>query len=300
MQPTVNPISHHMRFAIPKPVCICLIVCAAVNWESCANSVQITSDHTTVVRDVGVLGRGTAYVSVDFSGLDGVTNKDAAEIGNALGSSIAGALGSSFKQTRATRDLSRIEPDSADLVLFLRARNPRYPGPWSEISRRGARFLLIGILAEAYSVFALDLPARRNDVMLSCSALVLSLYELFYATRYESTKGSYSLDYQLSILKPDGTVIGEKKFTDSAKVMVQADARTVDMHFKDIIKATEDNVSGMVQNFIIADSARIGGLGEEMKRSYPSDCDRVLSFKRNIYRILDAPSAQISSGPGKN
>jgi hypothetical protein len=287
-----------MRLSITKQVKFWLLVCTAVLCESCANSIQITTDHTNVVRDVGLLGGGTAYVSVDFSRMDGVNSKDATEIGDALSTSIAGALGSSFKQTRTARDLSRIEPDSADLVLFLSARNPRYPGPWSEISRRGARFLLIGILAEAYNIFALDFPARRNDVILSCSALVLSLYELFYATRYESTRGSYSLDYQLSILKPDGTVINERQFTDSAKVMVQADARPVDVQFKDIIKATKDNVSGSVQNLIAADSARIGGIAEEMKRSYPADCDRILTFKRNIYRILDGP--QISSGPVKN
>jgi len=229
-----------------------------------------------------------------------MSSQEAKEIGNSLSTSIAEALGPSFRQTRAAADLARLEPDSSDLVLFLRARNAKYPTPWSDISRSGARFLLVAILAEAYNIFALDVPTRRNDVVLPFSAVVLSLYELFYNTRYESTRGNYSIEYQLFVLKADGTLISRRQFTDSARVRVQADARRADMHIQDFVKARQDDVSGSIQDYIIADSTRLDEIGEEMKRSYPVESERILTFKRNIYHVLDDTTTQITASAGKN
>jgi hypothetical protein len=296
----MKPDSTNKGSPLMKQMSTCLAICAALGFESCANSVQIIADQTTVVSDVGVVGSGTAYVSVDLSGLNGIGRQESAEMSNTLSASIAQALGSSFKQTRTTPDLARVEPDSADLLVLLRAQNPRYPRPWSDISRGWVRVLLVGVLAEVYNIVALDLPARRNDVVLPLSALVLPLYNFFYCYRYESMKGSYSLDYQLSILKPDGTLLNRRQFTDSATVMVQADAKSTDLRLKDLITATQVDVSGSVQNYVVADSTTIRNLGEEMKRSYPADCDRILTFKRNVYRVLDESSSQITSDSGKN
>jgi hypothetical protein len=280
---------------LQKQISLCLGICAAMALESCANSVQIVAGQTTGVKDVGVVGGGTAYVSVDFSTLDGIDRRDVSEISNTLGTSIAQALGSSFRQTRTATDVARIEPDSADLVVLLRAQNLKYPKSWSDISRAWGRVLVVGVLAEVYNIVALDFPARRNDVVLPFSALALSLYNFFYCYHYESTKGSYSLEYQLSILKPDGSLISQRLFTDSAKVLVQADAKINDLRFKDLIAATQSNVSGAVQSYVVADSASIRNLGEEMKRSYPADCDRILTFKRNVYRVLDERSSKTAS-----
>jgi hypothetical protein len=279
-----------------KQICVWLVVCAAMALQSCANSVQIVAEQTTGLKDVGVVGGGTAYVSVDFSKLDGIDRQDATEMSNTVATSIAQALGPSFRQARTATDVTRIEPDSADLVVLLRAQNPKYPKLWSDISRAWGRVLLIGALAELYNVVALDFPARRNDAVLPLSALALSLYNFVYCYHYESTKGSYSLEYQLFILKPDGSLISQRLFADSARVLVQADAKISDLRFKDLIAATKPNVSGLVQNFVVADSASIRNLGEEMKRSYPTDCDRILTFKRNVYRVLDERSSQTTSG----
>jgi hypothetical protein len=281
---------------LPKLMSACLIVCAVVGLQSCANSVQIVADRPTPFTSVGVVGGGTAYVSVDFLALDGINRQDASEMGRTLGTSIAQNLGSSFRQTRMMTDINRIEPDSADLVVLLRAQNPKYPKPWSDISRAWVRVLLVGVLAEVYSIAALDLPARRNDVVLPVSAIAFSLYSFFFCNRYESTKGSFSLDYQLSILKPDGTVISRRQFTDSAKVLVQADGKIGDVRLKDLIAATQSNIAALVQNFVVADSASIKNLGQEMNRSYRADCDRILTFKRNVYRVVDESSRRVTSG----
>ena len=269
-------------------------------FQSCADSVEVIQNNTTMVKDVGVVGQGTAYVNVDFSGVTGLSRQDAAEINGMLGTSIADALGPTFKQTRMSTDLARVEPESADLMLLLRAQNLRYPKQWSDITRPWSRLLLIAILAETYSIFALDFPSHRNDVVLPLSALAMVAYEFFYCDRFESTKGSYSLDYQLSLVKPDGTILSHRQFTDSAKVLVQADAGTRDLRLKELVSATKASIAGSIQNFIVADSASIRTLGAEMSRAFPADCDRILTYKRNVYHILDENPAQIGSGHSTN
>jgi hypothetical protein len=113
-------------------------------------------------------------------------------------------------------------------------------------------------------------------------------------------RGGYTLDYQLSILKPDGTLLNRRHFTDSATVMVQADVKSTDLRLKDFIDARKVDVSVSVQNYVVADSTAIRHLAEEMKRSYPAEYDRILTFKRNVYRVLDKNSSQITPGVGKN
>jgi hypothetical protein len=167
--------STNKRSSRLKQMSTFLVICAALGLESCANSVRILSDQTNTVRDVGVVGSGTAYVGVDFSSFAEISQREAAELRNTLSTSIANALGQSFRQTRAVTDLGSVEPDSADLVILLRAQNPRYPRFWSDIYRGWVRVLLVGVLAEVYNIVALDLPGRRNDVVLPLSAIALTL-----------------------------------------------------------------------------------------------------------------------------
>jgi hypothetical protein len=134
--------SKNKRSSLLKHMNACLMICAALGLESCANSVRILSDQTNTVRDVGVVGSGTAYVGVDFSSFSEISQREAAELGNTLSTSIANALGQSFRQARTASDLGSVEPDSADLVILLRAQNPRYPRFWSDISRGWFRVLL--------------------------------------------------------------------------------------------------------------------------------------------------------------
>lgn len=296
----MRPITFYKGAGWLKLFSICLLVFDTLGLESCANSVRIITDRTTLVEDVGMVSNGTAYINVDFSGLNGVSSQDLTAMNSTLGKSIAQALESTFRKTRAVSDVARVEPDSTDLVLLVRAQNPKYPKSWSDVSRGWVRVLLVGVMAEVYNIFALDFPAHRNNVALPLAALALPLYDFLVSYRYESMNGDYSLDYQLSILKPDGTLVSRQQFTDSAKVMVQADTKLSDLHFRDLINATATDVSGSVQNYVIADSTTIRNLGEEMKRSYPADCDRILSFKRNVYRVLDDSSVQINSGVGKS
>lgn len=272
-----------------------LTLAAVLGLMSCSNSVQIIAVGTIPATEIRFPECGTAYVGVDFSRLGMVNQNGASELNDRLGQSIADALDKQFRRSRSVSDLARVETDSADLVVFVRAQNPKAPGLSTEISRSWIRVLMIGVLAEVYNIFALDLPAYRNSIALPFAALALPLYELLYSSHYEDASGHYSIEYQLFILKPDGTVLTRRRFADSAKVMMQADASPRNLEIRDVVDATKDNVSGSVQNYIAADSSMIRSLGAEMKRSYPNDCDRILTFKRNIYKILDDSSSQMSS-----
>ena len=281
---------HHwsFRLRLQRSVTMGLpFVVAALAFTSCSNSVRVLSNEMAPPGDIGVIGSGPAYVGVDFSRVNTISQQEAIQLNGRLGRSVAEALRPRFKQSRSVSAIERLETDSTDLVVFIRAQNSRLPRQGSEISRSWIRLLVVGVLAEVYNIFALDLPAYRNNVVLPFAALALPLYELVYSSQYEDVSGRFSLEYQLYLLKPDGSVLRKRSFADSAKVLMQADASIGALRVTDLLDATKETVSGAVHSFVLADSSTIRHLGEEMKNTYPLDCDRVLTFKRNVYRVLD-------------
>jgi hypothetical protein len=278
-------LSHYLGFSA--------IILCALGLESCANSYQILAEREPEAKNFGRVGSGTVYVSVDVSGAARINRTEAASMNASLGSSIARALDSSFRQSRSVPDLSRLEPDSADVVVFVRAMDPTYPEVWGDISKGWLRLIVAGVLAGIYETFTTDIPTYRNSVVLPVAALALPLYSFFYCYQYESTKGSLTLPYQVSVLKPDGTLLNRRQFTDSAKVLVQADTKIENLPIEDIMNATVTGISSTVRRFVNGDSTRIRNLGEEMNRTYRADCDRILTFKRNIDRVLDDSTSTI-------
>ena len=255
--------------------------------ESCANSIQILPARVGITRGAQALDSGTAYVSVDMSGIQGISHNEAQTLGNQLGASLAEALDSTFWQSRAVPDLTRLEPGPDDLVILVRTGDLKRPKLWGELSRGWLRVLVVGLLAEIYNIVSLDSPRYRNNVVLPFAAVSFSLYELLYCYQYEETEGDFTLAYQISLLRPDGSLMNRHQFVDSAKALVQADARIREFPTGDFVKITTGGVAGSIRNHVIADSVAIKGLAREMTRAYPTECDRILAFKRNVYRVLD-------------
>ena len=290
----MNSKPHNLIRSTSRVLIAALTVFAVLELESCANSIQILPTHTNRAQDVGRLSDGTAYIQVDMSNLGELSRKEEANASSTLGTAIARDLGSAFRHTRAVPDLGRLEPESADLVILVRAGNLIRPKQWGDVSRGWLRILVVGVLAEVYNIVALDFPEYRNNVVLPFAAVAFSLYDLIYCHQYENTKGNLTLDYQLSVLKSDGTVINRHLFADSAKVLVQADARVRDLHLTDFFDATTTELSASVQKYVLADSTVIRNLGEELNRAYPDPRDRLLSFKKNVYRALDDTTSAIN------
>jgi hypothetical protein len=289
---------HHHKYAQPldspfivtllrfKTLWMSFLICGTFLLESCAHSYRVIPYRTIPVGTPGIVCNGAVYVGVDVSDMNIDSQHDATAVRSLLRTSISESLASSFREAKPVPDIARAEPDSSDIVLIVRPQNPRYPRVQSNIPRSWGRLLLLGVLAEVYDVFSLDLATYRNNAVLPVSGLLLFYYNAIYCYQYQRMVGDYALEYQVFILAPDGTLIDRHQFTDSAKVTAQAEVRTADIQNIDLIGATEAGVSGTIRNLVIADSARIRGISNEMKRSYLADCDRLLTFKRNVYRFL--------------
>jgi hypothetical protein len=278
-----------------KTLWLATLTVAVILLESCATSFRVIPYNGSSTEAVAVVSSGTAYVGVDLSGVNIDSRKVANSAGTLLGTSVAKALAPSFRESRQDPDIPRLEPDSSDIVVIVRPYNPKYPKFQGEISRGWARLLVLGVLGELYDIFSLDLPKYRNNVVLPVSALALVYYNAFYCYQYESMPGNYVAQYQVSILGPDGNLIRQHQFVDSANVLAQADVKADNVQIKDLMVATVESVSGTVRSFVVADSLSIRGISGEMKRLYPDDRDRVLAFKRNIYRYLDSAGPSVGN-----
>ncbi len=263
------------------------LVVAALGLESCANSVRVVSDDTPVPVSTGTVFHGTIFMKVDLTCVQQVEPREASIAADSLGQFIARTIAPSVTEVRTVADLARIEPAPPDVVLYLHGRNAAVPLPRAEISGGWLRVILAAVLGEIYSISSLDLPRYRNTVALPLIGVAFPLFEFLYAHHYTTAQRQSSFEYQLLILRSDGTLMSRRTVVDSARVFFQLDANAKDLRFGNLVQTMSQNVSASVQNSLVKDSLALAHLGDDMIRRYPDDCSRLLAFKRNIYRVLD-------------
>ncbi len=283
LQETVVP----RRTIMEKCSYVLVLIIFPIVLESCAHSVKVVTEERAVPTFAGKITSGTLYVGVDLSRMTSANSLEARAMADTLGQSIASNLTPAFAETRFVADVTRIETGPPDAVLFVRARNATLRSPVGEISGGWLRAILVAVLGEVYSVFSLDFPRYRNTVALPLIGLAFPLFEIFYAYHYEPAPGWSSIEYQISLLKSDGSVVNRCLLADSARVLFQADAGAKDFRTRDLFEATRHNVSATIGHVVLNDTTTLATIGEAMRQAYHNDCDRLLTLKRNLYRVVD-------------